>query len=107
MHAHQNVLIKTDILIKEEEEGDQMTEIYSDHENIEPILLEPTIEIKEEFVPDPCAIDIIDDKEANYDHKHFDEILVQPTNIEIKEECVADPLAIDIDDNEVKVKQER
>jgi NAD-dependent SIR2 family protein deacetylase len=69
-HAHQNDgssddLIKPDILIKEEEEEeeDQMPETYSDHKNFK------EIEIKEEFVADPCAIDI-DDKEANFKNKH-------------------------------------
>jgi uncharacterized Zn-finger protein len=64
-HAHQNNgsddLVKPHILIKEE---DQMPETYSDHKYFEDILLEPTeIEINEEFVADPLAIDI-DDKEA-------------------------------------------
>jgi hypothetical protein len=62
-----------------------MPETYSDHKKFEEILKTKEIEIKKEFVVDPCAIDI--------DHKNFDEI-------EIKEECVADPLAIDIDDKE-------
>jgi hypothetical protein len=69
-----------------------MPETYSDHKKFEEILKTKEIEIKKEFVVDPCAIDI--------DHKNFDEILLQPTKIEIKEECVADPLAIDIDDKE-------
>jgi hypothetical protein len=64
---------------------DQMPETYS-----KDILKTKEIEIKEEFVADPCAIDI--------DHKNFDQILLQPTKIEIKEECVADPLAMDIND---------
>jgi hypothetical protein len=67
MHAHQNDgsedLVNPHILIKEEEE-DQMPETYSDPKYFEEILLEPTkIEIKEEIVVDPLAINI-DDKEA-------------------------------------------
>jgi uncharacterized C2H2 Zn-finger protein len=117
-HAPQNDdLVKTNILITEAQK-DQMfvsvenylPETYSDHKyvdqvNIEEILKTTDIEIKEECVAVPCAIDI-DDKTANFDHKCFDEIFIEPTGIEIKEECVADPLAINIDNKEVKVKQE-
>jgi hypothetical protein len=112
MHAHQSDdLVKTNILIKEAQK-DQMfvPETYSDHEyvdqvNNEEILKTTEIEIKEECVADPCAIDI-DDKTANFDHKCFDEILIEPTKIEIKDECVEDPLAINLDNKETKVKQE-
>jgi hypothetical protein len=53
-------LVKTNISIKEE---DQMPETYSDHKNFEEILVETTeIDIKEEFVADPLAIDINDKK---------------------------------------------
>jgi hypothetical protein len=45
-------------------EEDQMLETYSDHKIFEEILVEPTkVEIKEECVADPLAIDI-DDKVA-------------------------------------------
>jgi KRAB domain-containing zinc finger protein len=55
-YAHQS-----DVKVKEE---DQMPETYSDHKNFEEILVETTdIDIKEEFVADPLALDI-DDKEA-------------------------------------------
>jgi hypothetical protein len=122
-HAHQNDdssddLVKTDQLIKEAQK-DQMfvsiekylPETYSDHKyvdqvNIEEILKTTEIEIKEEYVADPCAIDI-DDKGAIFDHKNFEEILVETTEIDIlKEECVADPLAINLDNKETNVKQE-
>jgi hypothetical protein len=68
-HAHQNDdssddLVKTNILIKEEKEEDQMPETYSDHKNFEEILVDTTkIDIKEECVADPLAINI-DNKEA-------------------------------------------
>jgi hypothetical protein len=71
-NAGSDDLVKTDILIKPETysdsilklEEDQMPETYSDHKIFEEILVEANeIEIKEEFVADPWAIDI-EDKEA-------------------------------------------